>query len=105
MAFFPVLHSSPFRGYLRQRMFRVFMPGIMGLLLSCLPFPFPSLGLNDPAPPSAQGPDNGGWNSFQVSDLVMGLLWGCSWLKKTRLKDFGQRVGLKLVLYRNGGKN
>ncbi|XP_060101478.1 ADP-ribosylation factor-binding protein GGA1 isoform X2 [Heteronotia binoei] len=27
-----------------------------------------SLGLNDPAPPSAQGPDNGGWNSFQSSD-------------------------------------
>ncbi|XP_077195692.1 ADP-ribosylation factor-binding protein GGA1 isoform X2 [Paroedura picta] len=27
-----------------------------------------SLGLNDPAPASAQGPDNGGWNSFQSSD-------------------------------------
>nr|XP_056703134.1 ADP-ribosylation factor-binding protein GGA1 [Euleptes europaea] len=27
-----------------------------------------SLGLNDPAPPSAQGADNGGWNSFQSSD-------------------------------------
>ncbi|XP_054844502.1 ADP-ribosylation factor-binding protein GGA1 isoform X2 [Eublepharis macularius] len=26
-----------------------------------------SLGLNDPAPPSAQGMDNGGWNSFQSS--------------------------------------
>uniref|UniRef100_A0A8D0H3E8 Golgi associated, gamma adaptin ear containing, ARF binding protein 1 n=1 Tax=Sphenodon punctatus TaxID=8508 RepID=A0A8D0H3E8_SPHPU len=39
-----------------------------GSFVSLLDDELMSLGLNDPAPPSAQGMDSSGWNSFQSSD-------------------------------------
>ncbi|XP_048356722.1 ADP-ribosylation factor-binding protein GGA1 isoform X2 [Sphaerodactylus townsendi] len=46
-----------------------------------------SLGLNDPAPPAAQGTDNGGWNSFQAGGSSVGEK-GEEWsLSQTRPRE------------------